>query len=119
MPVLGLHRAVEFLVETIDLLDIPFHRTAADDLSGVEDTLDDEKYLRRVDRLHQIVVDFLPDGIVHQRFLFRFRDHDDREMRLDIFDFFQRGETVFSGHHFVQQDEIEHLFLNLDDGIVA
>ena len=76
---------------------------------GLEETLQGQKDLRRPDRLDQVVVDSLPDRLVHQRLGFVLGHEHDRNEGIPLLDRLQRGEAAQAGHRLVQQHHVELL----------
>jgi len=84
---------------------------ALPDLLGVEDLLAGHQDLARIDRFRQIVIDTSPDGLVHQVFFFALGDHDDWHVRVAPLQLLQRRQSVETGHHLIEQDEVEVFLL--------
>ena len=84
-----------------------------------EETLQREENLRRAHRLDQIVVDALPDRLVHERFRFVLRDQHDRDGWVLVLDRFERGKPAEPGHRFVEQDDVELLARGTRDGVIS
>ena len=68
----------------------------SDDIVLMQIFLDRKKQLIRVDRLDQIVGDFVSDSLIHNAFFFALGDHHDRHCRSDFFnggECFEAGQT--------------------------
>ena len=75
--------------------------------------------LARVDWFGQIVIDALADGVFHQPFFLVFCNHDDGNIRVDIFDGRKGRQTISAGHHFVEQHNIETVPFDHFNGIIS
>ena len=76
---------------------------------GVQILLNGEENLVGVNRLNEIVGDFIADSLVHDVFLFAFRDHDHRHSRCDLLHLRKRFEARQSGHILVEDNHVKVL----------
>ena len=78
-----------------------------------------EQYLHRIDGLDEVVGYLGADGLVHDVLLFVLRHHDDGSLGLYVLDALERLKSCQTGHHLVEQHEVERLLLTLLDGVHA
>ena len=86
-------------------------------LAGLELPFQGGEDLQGADRLDQVVVDPLADGAGHQVFRLALGDHDHRDVRVDLAHLPQGFQAAHAGHHFIQQDGVEILFLHHLEGV--
>ena len=78
-----------------------------------------QQYLVGVDRFYEVVGNLFPYRLVHDVLLFALCHHNNRDVWLHLLDELQRLKPRQSGHHLVEQHEVEGVLLTLCHGVAA
>ena len=81
-------------------------------LVGVKVFLYGQKYLFRIDRFYEVVGDFVADCLIHDIFFLAFGNHYHRNVGRYELDALQCLKSRQSGHVFIEDDEVEVLFVD-------
>ena len=85
----------------------------------VDEFLERQQYLVGVDGFDEIVGNVLSHSLVHDVLFLTLRYHDDGNGGLNLLDALQGFYSRQSGHHFVQQDQIEAPLTTFLNGVKA
>ena len=108
-----LHRYV------LEVLLIARLRHFRHNLLAVNVLLQRQQNLVRVHGLYQVVGNLRADSLVHDVLLLAFRHHHDRRGRRELLYLLQRFESAYTGHHLVEQHQVELVLLTFFDGVGA
>ena len=119
IPVFPRKRIVDLDIDAIEILLVTARRFFRNNLFPIEIFFDGKQDLIGIDRLYQIIGDFIADRLIHNIFFLTLGYHDDRSLRSKFLDTAQRFEAAQSRHIFIEDYQIEMPGLDLIESIAA
>ena len=118
-PLAGVEAPADAARQLAEALQVVLLDVRASDAARVQQPLDREQDLLRVDRLDEVVRDVAADGVLHDVLLLGLGDHHDRHLGPVRLDLLERVEPAQAGHLLVQKDDVVARVLGAVDGVGA
>ena len=102
-----------------EVLLISCLRDFGDNLPLMDVLLQRQQNLRGIDGLDEVVGNLGADGLVHDVLLLALGAHHNGRGGLYLLDILERFESAETGHHLIEEDEVEGFLTAFFNGVVA